>query len=284
MSKRPEEQPDSHHDHDHHEHVSSPEPLFQEALRYDLLSPSALDPGTTAEAAARELNAELARVADRFELVVDGRRFSIEAGRIALDQSALDQSWNWRSAKQVVPSCRFLIAVTDRASSGDDWRERVRMFRRVLAAIIRNSGATAVLATASSQYLEAPALTAALAEEPGDELFGFVNVRLYKVEGHGEGITAEYDETIMDTIGLSALGLPDLQAHYKHLDPALVAEFLYNTAHYIFDQGPLIESGHHLEGFAPDHKWRCQLEESIVEPYRLVVDLDPGRPYSAGQR
>jgi hypothetical protein len=95
---------------------------------------------------------------------------------------------------------------------------------------------------------------------------------------------AESGDIVMDTLGLGALGLPDLQCHYRALSPEEVARCLYNTAWYIFSNGDVIENGHTVEGITPGTRWRCQHEDALVGPDRVVLDLNPGMPYAAGNR
>ena len=87
----------------------------------------------------------------------------------------------------------------------------------------------------------------------------------------------------MDTLGLHVLGLPDLQCHFTGLDPNGIARILHNTAAYIYEHGDVIDDGHTISG--PDGEaWRCQHEDTLVPPHRLVLDLDPGDPHAAGTR
>jgi hypothetical protein len=88
----------------------------------------------------------------------------------------------------------------------------------------------------------------------------------------------------MDTLGLGALGLPDLQCRFCLLEPRAVARALYNTAWYLFTEGDVIQDGHTVEGGAPGSRWRCRHEDSLVGPERVVLDLNPGPPYAAGNR
>jgi hypothetical protein len=89
---------------------------------------------------------------------------------------------------------------------------------------------------------------------------------------------------LMDTLGLAALGLPDLQCHYRIMEPGDVGRTLYDLALYIYQQGDVIKNGHTVEGVPPGSKWRAQHEKALVEPDREVIDLDPGPPYAAGKR
>lgn len=91
-------------------------------------------------------------------------------------------------------------------------------------------------------------------------------------------------EMVMDSLGLAALGLCDVQCHFKELDPNSVARALYNLAAYLFERGDVIEDGHTVEGATPGSKWRCRYEDALVPPARVVLDLDPGSRFAAGGR
>ena len=88
---------------------------------------------------------------------------------------------------------------------------------------------------------------------------GSLNVRFFN-------ITNSDGDMVMDTRGLAEIGLHDLQCHFRNLDPKEVARVLFNTALYIFEKGSVIESGQTVEGVEPASKWRCQLENSLLEP------------------
>jgi hypothetical protein len=105
----------------------------------------------------------------------------------------------------------------------------------------------------------------------------FVNVRVHNIEGIEKAI-------LLDTIGLHVFRLPDLQCHFKRLDPSEVANVLYNTAAYILEQGDVIDDGNTITGVTPTDKWRCQHEMAILDPQRVVLDVDTGRKSAAGER
>ena len=113
-----------------------------------------------------------------------------------------------------------------------------------------------------------------LGEHP---LAGLVNVRLFRIE-NDPGVC------VMDTLGLHALGLPDFQLHFRDLEPSALAAHLYNLAAYAFEAEEPIESGHTVSGPDGDERWRVQLEDALLEPARVVLDIDPGAPYAAGDR
>lgn len=90
------------------------------------------------------------------------------------------------------------------------------------------------------------------------------------------------DEMVFDTLGLTAIGLPDLQCHCRALDPNDVVLFLRNLACYLYQQGDIIEDGNTVEGI-DGGKWLCQREDSLIAPLRMVLDICPGK-YAGGGR
>jgi len=109
--------------------------------------------------------------------------------------------------------------------------------------------------------------------------FSPVNVRLFNIEG-----IDDESEPLMDTMGLAAFDLPDLQYHFKDLDPDAVARILHVYGDYIFKNGDIIEGDHTIREISPDDKWVCRHEISLVEPNRILLDINPGRKFAGGSR
>ena len=84
----------------------------------------------------------------------------------------------------------------------------------------------------------------------------------------------------MDTLGLSAFGVMDLQCHFKALKPEDVAGVLINYGYYVFENGNVIGDGHTIQGIDEDQKWQCRHKISLMEPRRKVVDFYPGEDYA----
>lgn len=105
-------------------------------------------------------------------------------------------------------------------------------------------------------------------------LDGGIQVRFFNISGT--------DEMLFDTLGFTAIGLPDLQCHCRELDPNSVVNFLNNIASYLYQNGDIIEDGNTIEGIDHD-KWVCRREDSMVGPKRMVLDICPGR-FAGGGR
>jgi len=190
----------------------------------------------------------------------------------------LRQSWSFPEAREVIGRCRNMIFVTDLMTSELEYRERLELFQDALAAILEAVPALAIHWRPTGQFVDPQRFLEAYHEGGASRFFaGSLNVRFYKISNSP-------GDLLMDTLGLAALGLPDLQCHFRDLEPGKVAAVLANTAHYILENGDVIENGHTVEGITTDSKWRCQHENSLQKPSRVVLDLDPGPPHAAGRR
>lgn len=155
--------------------------------------------------------------------------------------------------------------------------DRLKLFHGVLQAFVEITKPHAIVFTHSQQII-APDTYLASCNDPPIHRPGSLNVRFFNIEN------SEGRDMLMDTRGLDEIGLHDLQCHYRDLDPNDVSSVLYNAAVYIAEHGAVIESGHTIAGTTPDSKWQCQFEESLLEPKRELLDLNPGSPYAAGNR
>jgi Domain of unknown function (DUF4261) len=191
---------------------------------------------------------------------------------------SLQQSWSFPGAADVVGRCRNTILVTDLMTSPLEYKERLELFQDALAGILEALPALAIHWRPTGQFVN-PQRFREAREEGGSSRFfaGSLNVRFYNISNSP-------GDMLMDTLGLAALGLPDLQCHYRGLVPGEVAALLANTGYYIFENGAVIENGHTVEGILAGSRWRCQHEEAMLKPSRVVLDVDPGPTHAAGTR
>ncbi len=201
-------------------------------------------------------------------------------------EPSLQQSWRFPEARAAVARARHTLLLTDLMSAGLEPPMRLEIIQRVLAGVLETVSCVAVHWIASGQLTDPKEALAALQSgEYASPQHGAINARLFRVGRYGDEIEGEINgDTVMDTLGLSALGLADLQIHFRKLDPQRVARVLLNTALYLFENGPVIESGHTIAGVEPKQEWLCQYEDALVGPARMVIDLNPGSPFAAGNR
>jgi hypothetical protein len=186
----------------------------------------------------------------------------------ALVDAAAEQTRDWPGAKKAAQAATSAIVLGEPLPSV----ERLVDFAGRVAEAAAQTGASAILWAPAERLLSPAMLRQALADE--DLLRVAVNVRLFHVEDGAPG------ETVMDTVGLAALGLPDGQCHFFELDRGEVATLLVELARYLADEGAVIAEGDTVPG-PRDETWICHLEEALVDPAREVIDLEPPAPRSA---
>lgn len=188
----------------------------------------------------------------------------------------IEQSWGFRDCEAVLKqSCHTLLVMEMMAKSADPI-QRTRLFHGVLQAAIEVTQPNALVFKHSQQVVRPDVYLAAVDEDPMMRP-GSMNIRFFNI-ANSDG------DMLMDTRGLHEIGLHDLQCHFCDLDPNDVSNLLFNTAIYIFENGAVIESGNTIAGIKPDSKWVCQFEDSLLEPKRELLDLNPGFPYASGNR
>ena len=192
-------------------------------------------------------------------------------------ENRVQQSWSCEDAEERIASCTSSRLVTEMMSRLLEPFERIRLFHGVLQAFAEIAKPHAIVFNHSQQIVSGDEYLESCSADPIQRL-GSLNVRFYNISN------SESDDMIMDLRGLDEIGLHDLQCHFRDLDPNEVSQVLFNTGLYIFENGPVIESGQTVAGTTPDSKWQCQFENSLLEPQRELLDLNPGAPYAAGER
>lgn len=193
-------------------------------------------------------------------------------------EPAFQQSWSFPEARDVVAKARTTLLLTDLMSSPLDYQTRLELFEEVLAVVLEAAPAPAIRWLPSGRFVSPKVWLEAFDRGASDRLLaGAVNVRFVTISNSP-------GDMLMDTLGLAALGVPDLQCHFRDLDPNAVAMMLANTACYLFEHGDIIKDGQTVEGISPVTRWKCQHEDSLLGPKRIVLDVNPGPPHAAGGR
>lgn len=196
-------------------------------------------------------------------------------------ETALHQTFDWREAASVVSHCRATIWLNDMMAAHYPWKIRLGAFQAVLNLLLEQAPCEALLSLPTQKVIN-PELYQ-LSQIPGetfDPLYTAYNVRMFRIAKENE---TEPSDAVMDTLGMAFFDLPDVQCHFRHLDPGDVATKLSTIARYQFDQGDVFEDGEKIP-FSEEEQWECAHEEALVSPRRIVLDLNPGELFAAGQR
>ncbi len=189
----------------------------------------------------------------------------------------LQQSWACDDAADRIARCADFPMLTEMLTRALEPADRLKLFHGVLQAVLEHSEPVALIYRHSQQVIAPEDYLRSCSESPQLRA-GTINVRLFNISN------SDADDKLMDTRGLEEAGLHDLQCHYRGIEPSSVASILFNTGCYIVEHGTVIESGNTVDGHQPDCPWTCQFEDSLVAPERVVLDMNPGAPFSAGIR
>jgi len=174
----------------------------------------------------------------------------------------LGHTRDWAGAADAAARARAAVRLVEELPS----EERLATFVARVAAAARKLPCTAVWWKPAARLVEPRTLAAAA--RAGDPLRVALNIRLFHVEN------GPADERVMDTLGLEPLGLPDVQCHFRGLDPAAVAALLEETARYLYGEGDVIADGDTVSG-VDGTPWACRRETALVDPPRDVIDVSP---------
>jgi len=183
-------------------------------------------------------------------------------------EATLHQTWRWREeAAAIVPQTTASLLITDMFAGPLERHQRLRLFHAGLAAIVEDTHPIAMRWVNGERFLEPEFYLRDLAGDPL-AFESTVNVRYVTFEDQpGVGL--------MDSVGMAAFALPDVQLHFRDLEPNWVFSKVFNVARYLFDEGDVIEDGHTVPGLSDDDHWPCAHEWAVLGPRRMVLDINP---------
>jgi uncharacterized protein DUF4261 len=183
-------------------------------------------------------------------------------------KSALEQTYDWAHAEETVSRCRHKVLVADLIGAGLPYQERYELLTAVLRAVVEVSRPDAI-------HWE-PADCIMAPESLARRLSFYCNVRLFE-------ITKPKGNRLMDTMGLTALGLVDVQCLFRELDASKVALWLYQFARQTYGKGDFVKDGEALPGIDAAEHWVCRHQLAMAPPSRAVIDVTPSA-HHAGKR
>ncbi len=181
----------------------------------------------------------------------------------------LSQTWDWADKQKAVAQHSSRIILKDLLAQELAYKSRLGLFHNVLLGVMELLMPVAIIWKPSMKLVDPIALRMAL--RPGDKREpskGAINVRRTLTRGDFSGV-------VMDTIGFSALGLPDFEVALGDRLPVPVEGILRALARYQFDLGDVIPDGRKVPGPAPEGHWVCRRVSSSVPPDRKVILVGP---------
>jgi hypothetical protein len=202
---------------------------------------------------------------------------------------ALQECRTWPGAEKAVSRHKALLRLRmayERGSDGlrDGWRlpgdfqpfDELVLLTRLLLALDRLPGVLGYFFPGGEALHSRELLFATWDEyisrgrKPFDLWILWINRRLGRVEELP-------DWAVIDIVGLHQLEVTDIEACFQHTryQPLQVANWLFNVASYLYDNGPIIQDGHTLTGPGGINWQAHNFESSLQFPPRTVLCLRP---------
>ncbi len=200
----------------------------------------------------------------------------------SIDDFRRSQMWNCMSDRdQILSECKYQILANDMLGGGLPAKKRANMLMDYLEALVElYPQCEAVYNANSGKLIKADEIRKK--EMTGIDRFirYAVNVRFFNVEGT--------KDSVVDTLGLSLLYIEDLQYHFHDMDPNWVVGHAYTVASYLLNNDNPMKDGDTVDGIrngmiVQDIQWKCQYEDALIQPARVVIDVCMDE-YAAGNR
>ena len=193
--------------------------------------------------------------------------FTNENLPLALPEEAFRQNWHWKEANDESKKCNFEVMVSDFMSSTLDYKQRLPLYIDFLEAVVKVMKPKIIYSVYGQKLLKTSDFLYELKHGGFHVLEAICNVRMFNITGSKE------QEIIMDTTGLNAIGLPELQIQFDKFDPSKIANLLWTYAYYLYENGDVLEDGNTIEGIQEGSKWICRRGYSLIDENISVINI-----------
>lgn len=185
------------------------------------------------------------------------------------------QMWNVKDAGTLLSYCTHRVKIADEGAQEMHYKERGDLVVQMTEAVLEQyPECVAVYTPSAGRLLTVEQVRRNPARGADRFLFLCVNTRFFSMDGTDQNV-------LVDTVGLSSVGLPDLQYHFHSLNPSSVMKHAYSVASLLCAVGPMMKSGETIDGMdnhgiTQEIRWPFQYQQATVEPPRIVMAITPG--------
>lgn len=194
------------------------------------------------------------------------------------------QLWDVKDGEELLERCKYSCFISDMMGGAAlDYKDRCEMLMDWLECVLPMFPTCKAVWVPTAGKLTYPE-NVQNGDIPTAQRFihTCVNARFFNIEG-SDG------DMIVDTLGMYAVDLPDVQLHFNGLEPNTAVNYAYNICIYNYDNDAPIKSGETIGGLddeadiSPEVYWKCQYEDALIQPARVVLDIEAGK-FAAGGR
>ena len=198
-----------------------------------------------------------------------------------MNQLEMSQVWDCPGGAEILRRCQYQVVAVDLLAAGLPYKDRADMLVDYVDALLEiyPSCQAVVFDLSKKMYTREDLLACDVARERKFIKYA-VNVRFFKIQGT--------NDMVVDSLGMSTLFLPDVQYHFRGLDPNLIVNHAYNLLSYLYDYDCPIKSGDTVDGIkdgalSQEIQWKAQIEQSLLQPGRPLLDINTNE-FAAGHR
>lgn len=190
--------------------------------------------------------------------------------------------WSCPEYEEILGKCKYHMVAFD--MFGDnlrDYKKRAKLIVRITEALVEMfpTCKAVIFEHSGKMHTREDILNCRMPEEHKFIEYT-VNVRFFNIQGT--------EDMLIDSIGMSILRLPDLQYHFHGIDPNGVVYHAYNLLSYIYNYNPEFMPNDTIDGLKDgiinaSELWEVNYEDSLIQPERLVLDINMGK-YASGER
>ena len=191
------------------------------------------------------------------------------------------QMWDCSESDRILSECKYQVVATDMMAAPLLPKHRAEMVMDFAEALVElYPDCEAVYFSYSGKMFTPDKIRDHKLAREERFIYFAVNVRYFRIEGT--------EDMLIDTLGMGTLYMPDVQYHFRGLDPNVLVNHAYNVVSFIYANDNPIKSGDTIDGAVGDRidenlQWSCNYEQSLIQPVREVVDINTGE-FAAGTR
>ena len=205
----------------------------------------------------------------------------VSTDNLKIDAITRSQMWDCPESGEILERCKYQVVAVDMLAAGLPYKERAEMLMDYAEALVEMfpTCVAVMFGTSGKMFKREQILNHQIPREQRFIYFA-VNVRFFNIQGT--------NDKLVDTLGMSALILPDLQYHFHDADVNEVINHAYNVLLYIYENNCPIKSGETIDGIMNGQmsrkvQWKCQFENALIQPAREVMDICMGE-FASGRR
>ncbi len=200
-----------------------------------------------------------------------------------LGELELSQLWDVPDGRQLLENARYAVNVLPMMSMNLEYKKLAELFlAQVEAALNQYPDCIGIYVVSAGKLTTRNDFYETKKYNLGARFLRLaVNARFFNIQGS--------NDMLVDTLGLTSLGMAEIQLHFHDMTPNDIVNYAYNIASYQFDYDFPIKDDDPVVGLDKDGKlsrdvlWSARYEDALIQPPRVVLDINCGG-FAAGRR